>query len=105
MVGVNTCVRVTCNIQYNRHSNTVHVIRWCAVATIVGTWSHKESHSLIQFGGETLIPIRIHHQSLEIPGEVYGECITLENGTECSEMVRCSSLMVAIQVEGIVLQS
>jgi hypothetical protein len=88
------------------------------VATTVGTWAHKESHSLIQFGGETLIPIRNHNQSLEMRGEVYGECITLENGTESSEMVKCSSLMVApvgrrvmktdvsaIQVEEIVLQS
>jgi hypothetical protein len=51
-------------------------------------------------------------------GEVYGECITSENGAESSKMVKWASLMVApvghrvmktdvsaVQVEEIILQS
>lgn len=65
-----------------------------------------------------LSSIRIHHQSIEMHGEVYGECITSENGAESSKMVKWASLMVApvghrvmktdvsaVQVEEIILQS
>jgi hypothetical protein len=75
-------------------------------------------HSLIQFRGETFIPITVHHQSKEMRGEMYGECVRSENGAENSNMVKWASLMFAlvcpravrtdvsaIQVEEVILQS
>jgi hypothetical protein len=65
-----------------------------------------------------LSPIRIHHQSKEMRGEVYGECVRSENGAENSKMVKWVSQMFAlvcpravrtdvsaIKVEEIILQS
>jgi hypothetical protein len=43
-----------------------------------------------------LSPIRIHHQSKEMRGEVYGEYVRSENGAESSEMVKWASQMFAL---------
>jgi len=117
MVGVNTCIRG--NLQHTvTHSDAVHAKSWCAGQQHRELGPTQKFIVLFSLEVKHLSPIRIHHQSKEVYGEVYGECVRSENGAQSSKMVKWASLMFAlvcpsaartdvsaIQVEEIILQS
>ena len=56
MVGVNTCIRGNLQRTVQQSFRCCSCDKLVCRATTLGTWSHKEVHSSIQFRGEKFIP-------------------------------------------------